>query len=217
MQRGFLSILESIIDIVLPLKPRSARTRERSVTDIQPVTGSHELLGIHITTIMEYRDQAVSDLIRSLKYERSNYAAQLAGAMLADYLREELSSLKTFSPIPILLVPMPLHISRLRERGFNQVEKVLKALPSEFRDGTLSRISSDALTRTRPTEQQTRLPRAERLKNVEGAFAADAEQIKNTQVILIDDVTTTGATLASATRALDASGARVTAIALARA
>ena len=216
MKARFLSLFQTLFDTLLPLRPRSARTRSRTVEDIEPVTATHELLGIQITTIMEYRDPAVSDMIRALKYEHSSHAATLAASVLADFLREEIASLKTFSPRPILLVPVPLHISRLHERGFNQIEKVLRALPPEFKNGTLSRISTDALARTRATPQQTRLSRSERLKNVEGAFAA-THTVKDTHVILVDDVTTTGATLAEAAKALQKSGAEVTALALAHA
>lgn len=106
-----------------------------------------------------------------------------------------------FSAKPIVLMPVPLHASRMRERGFNQIEKVLQNLPEEFRNGTLSRIDAHSLVRTRATPQQTRLSRSERLRNVEDAFAL-ASPIDDAHIILIDDVTTTGATLIEAARPL---------------
>src|SRR5262249_2801046 len=136
---------------------------------------------------------------------------------LADYLREEISSVRTFSPRPVVLVAMPLHQSRIRERGFNQMEKVLSRLPREFRDGTISRLDDSALLRVKETPQQARLSRAERLKNVADAFSADESRAKNMHVFLIDDVTTTGATLVSAAKPLRKAGALVSLIALARA
>jgi ComF family protein len=170
-----------------------------------------------ITTLLNYKDPGVSDLVRALKYEHSGHAARLCGEVLADYLREEVASLRAFSARQILVVPMPLHASRVRERGFNQIEKVLANLPGDFKDGSLASIDSKALSRIRETPQQARLSRAERLKNVAGAFAADAAKVSDTHCILIDDVTTTGATLVSAGRALREAGAKVTLIALARA
>ena len=160
---------------VVPPRERTARTNARTLDDIRVVPTSHELLGEKITAILEYRDAATQDLIRALKYDGSGAAASLAAAALADYLREEIANAKQFSPREVLLVPIPLHRSRKRERGFNQIEIVLRALPKEFRDGTLSTLASDVLVRERATKQQTRLSRSERLKNMVGAFVVPDE------------------------------------------
>jgi ComF family protein len=210
--------LEALLDAILPPRARATRTKERTIEEIPLSPTSHELLGAKITTLMEYHNPAVQDLIRSLKYDGSGYAAQLAAVVLADYLREEISSAKAFSTKKLLIVPVPLHKNRNRERGFNQIELVLKALPPEFRDGTLATFAPHSLVRTRETKQQTRLSRTERLRNVTDAFAVpDAEVIKKSHVFLIDDVTTTGATLVQAARPLHAAGAETTLLALARA
>lgn len=214
----FLTILETIFDTILPLKARAARTKERSIEDIPLMPQAHDLLGVRITTLMEYQNPAVEDLIRSLKYDGSAHAAKLASAVLADYLREELASSRTFSARKILIVPVPLHKSRARERGWNQIALFLQALPEEFRDGSLATLALEALARTRATKPQTRLPRSERLSNVAGAFAApDGSLVRDANIFLIDDVTTTGATLANAATPLRRAGASVTLIALARA
>jgi ComF family protein len=205
------------LDVILPEKARATRTRTRSLSDFQLVPTQHELLKERITTLLDYKDTAVADLVRALKYEHSGKAADLAAEALADYLREEVSALRTFSARPIMLVPMPLHVLRVRERGFNQMEKVLSKLPAEFHDGALSRISTSALLRIKQTPQQARLSRVERLKNVSDAFSVGDDPVKNAHVILIDDVTTTGATLASAAKPLRKAGAIVTLLALARA
>src|SRR3989344_4857941 len=112
----------------------------RSMSDIPLFPASHELLGEQILTIMDYREPAVAELIQSLKYDRSGHAAALCAALLEDYLREELSLLRTFSAERILLVPVPLHNRRLRERGFNQIENIFQNLPSEFHDGRIASV-----------------------------------------------------------------------------
>src|ERR1700677_687317 len=119
-------LFDVALDAVLPPRERAARTKARSVGDIPLVPVAHELLGTRITTIMNYKDAVVRDLIRALKYDGSGAAAALAAAPLAEYLHEEIASTKQFSPREILLVPVPLHRSRKRERGFNQIEIVLK-------------------------------------------------------------------------------------------
>lgn len=211
-------IMNALFDAILPRRERRIRTEARQLEDIPLSPVPHDLLGVRITTLMEYQNPAVEDLIRSLKYDGSAHAANLAAAVLADYLREEISSSRMFSARKIFIVPVPLHKSRSRERGWNQIELVLKALPKEFLDGTVSYMEPRVLIRARETKPQTRLPRSERLSNVAGAFAcSDASLVEKAHVFLIDDVTTTGATLANAATPLRRAGANVTLLALARA
>jgi ComF family protein len=206
------------LDIILPRRERNVRTERRTIDDLTVSPNTHETCGIRITTLLDYRNPAVEDCIRALKFDGSARAAELLADALADYLREEISQTRSFSPRPILLVPIPLFKARKRERGFNQIELVLKKLPQEFLDGTLSLFAAHALARTRATKQQTRLARAERLKNVRDAFSVPGiEIVRGSHIFLIDDVTTTGATLAEAARPLVKVGAEVTALALARA
>jgi len=207
-----------ILDAIAPPRERTLRTKARSLQDVPLTPDMHELLGRRITTIMRYQNAVVQDLIRALKYDGSGAAATLAASALADYLREEIANERQFSPKKILLVPIPLHRSRNRERGFNQIEIVLKALPQEFRDGTLSLFAPEVLVRTRTTKQQTKLSRKDRIKNVAGAFEVpNVTRIQNTHIFLIDDVATTGATLVNAGKPLQKCGAEVTLLALARA
>lgn len=217
MLRRVRSVLETALDTVLPLRPRSARTKALSLEKIPLSVTAHSLLDQEISTLMDYRRAEVRDLIQSLKYDGTGYAAHLCAAVLSEYLSEEIASARMFSQKRIVLIPIPLHTSRERERGFNQIALVLNALPSEYRDGRAALVSH-ALERIRRTTPQTRLSRAERLRNLEGAFCVtDPALVQNTHVYLIDDVTTTGSTLTQAASALKRAGADVSLIALARA
>lgn len=206
------ALLLRAVDIVLPRKERSIRIDALTLEGLHVSPGVHEVGGVRITTLMDYRTKAVEDVIRALKYDRSGKAAALCAEVLADYLSEEIAHARAFSARPICIVPVPLHKVRERERGFNQIQFVLDALPQELKE----LVTPNTLARTRDTKQQTRLPRRERLTNVQGAFLAH-ESVRGARVFLIDDVTTTGATLAEATRSLEETGAEVTALALARA
>jgi len=220
--KGLLSNIsgawEYVLDAVLPPRARAARTKQRRAEDFVLASASHALLGANITTLLDYRDDAVQDLIRALKYDRSRHAASIAATLLAEYLIEEIASHKNFSQKRVLLVPIPLHTSRAKERGFNQIALVLEALPDDFKNGSTALLAPATLERTRATKPQTRLHRSERLSNVAGAFAVpDKTLVAGTHIFLIDDVTTTGATLVNAATPLKRAGASVSLIALARA
>ena len=207
----------TLIDIILPRKERVVRSSSYTIDDLGLSPNEHSVGAHQITTLMSYRTTAVENSIRALKYDKSERVAQLFADALAEYLREEIASHKLFSSQRVVLVPIPLHRIRERERGFNQISVILKKLPLEFRNGTLARVSN-ALIRTRHTKQQTKLSREERLTNVAGAFTlALPETVQCAHIILIDDVTTTGATLIAATQPFKEHGIAPDLIALAHA
>jgi ComF family protein len=102
-----------------------------------------------------------------------------------------------------IVVPVPLHRRRLRQRGFNQADDLARGL---------GRPIVRALRRSRPTRAQVELPAAERQSNVAGAFSLahrrSASHITGSTVVLIDDVATTGATLEACAVVLRSAGAR---------
>ena len=114
-----------------------------------------------------------------------------------------------------LLVPVPIHRDRRRERGYDQAELVARAVGR-----TLGLPVVGAIERRRATARQFALDRTERRGNVEGAFgvpAPHAAAVADRWVVLVDDVVTTGATLSACAAALRASGAlAVSAVAIAR-
>ncbi len=132
---------------------------------------------------------------------------------LGELLRRGVSRLGGWAPH--VVVPVPLHPSRLAERGFNQAALLAGPVARDLGAPLLAR----ALVRTRDTPQQATLDRAGRLGNVRRAFAArDPEALAGKRVLLVDDVRSTGATLDACAEALRAAGVReVRALVLARA
>lgn len=112
-----------------------------------------------------------------------------------------------------LVLPMPLARERLAERGYNQALLLARHLAPDKTDAAL-------LLRTRHTAAQSELTRAERLRNVQGAFAVEplrAHELRGRRMVLVDDVMTTGASLHAAAMALRQAGAaHITALVLAR-
>lgn len=154
------------------------------------------------TAIGLYEDR-LRDVIHALKYGPRPTIAQPLAARMRGCGDDVLATAD-------LVVPVPLHRSRERARGFNQARELARHLGVPM---------SDALVRTRRTESQADLPAARRLANVRGAFALNPRaRIEARVVVLVDDVSTTGATLnACASVLLDAGVAEVRALTAARA
>jgi ComF family protein len=114
-----------------------------------------------------------------------------------------------------VVVPVPLHPSRLRERGYNQAEMIARPLARLLGIP----FQSYLLVRTRPRPDKIKLTRRERWDTVRGAYAMHpAAEVDKLRVLLVDDVLTTGATLDACSRALRGAGAvRVAGLTVARA
>jgi ComF family protein len=144
--------------------------------------------------------------IHYLKYRHARELADPLGELMARYWQQ--------NPLPAeVIVPVPLHPSRLRRRGYNQAALLAWALSR--RVGLP--VDEDALYRVRATASQMRLPAADRRRNVEDAFRCTDDRMRGRRVLLVDDVCTTGATLEACADALREGGAcQVWALTLAR-
>ena len=151
----------------------------------------------------------VRNLIHDFKYNKREYLRR----PLADWLADTLDDPRiTAHPIDALL-PVPLHPTRQRERGYNQSQLLTELLATDFHFPLLP-----SLRRVRPTETQTSFDRAERMENLHDAFqVSDSASVKNKHLVLVDDVLTTGSTLNECARILlQAGAASVRAICVAR-
>jgi ComF family protein len=148
----------------------------------------------------------VQQAIHALKYHASFVDARLLGQLLATRLRG------CGRALPDLLLPMPLHRSRLLRRGYNQALEVARVIGRELGLAVPHALAQ----RTRATADQIGKTAAQRRRNVRGAFAVSGA-VAGRHVALIDDVMTTGATLDELARACRAAGAaQVQAWAIAR-
>ena len=139
------------------------------------------------------------ELVHLLKYQTGCAAAELLGESMAAAL-----ALAPLSPEVDMVIPVPLHAGRLEQRGYNQALLLAQAVCRH----TGHALAPDALIRLHATDTQLRRNRAQRMQAMQHAFSADASQVRGKQILLVDDVLTTGATAISCAAALLESGAR---------
>ncbi|HUS24483.1 MAG TPA: ComF family protein [Candidatus Binatia bacterium] len=134
--------------------------------------------------------------IHRLKYGAQFLSARTLGELMAREL------LRRPEALPQRLLPVPLHSPRLRRRGYNQAVEIARVLAQ--RTGVV--VDVDSVERWRPTAHQTGQSRAQRRRNLKGAFRAHAD-LSGLRLALIDDVITTGATAGELARVCCAAGA----------
>jgi ComF family protein len=145
------------------------------------------------------------ELIHLLKYQQIRPAANVLGRMLADAAQ----SLNLAGEVTV--IPVPLHASKLKARGFNQSDLIARAaLPLlQKQGGATFQLEAVAMKRRRETPSQVGMSREQRAENLRGAFAVTVPAMaREKQVLLVDDVLTTGATVQECTRVLKRAGAR---------
>ena len=134
-------------------------------------------------------ESPIQSVIHAFKYSGMPRLAECFGRSIAAMLPRQLD----------YIIPVPLHRTRFAERGYNQAEALADGLAKNVKATVLR-----AIKRTRPTPSQTNLSIPERIENVRGAFALTrhANMLKGKHVLIVDDVMTTGSTLASVAEAV---------------
>jgi ComF family protein len=155
------------------------------------------------------------DLIHVLKFQQVRPAAAVLGRALA----EPIANLERTMPVGrIAVVPVPLHSRKEAQRGFNQAEMIARDALKELSRPKRFELCATVLVRQRETESQIGLTSHQRRENMRGAFAvSDPTRILKRDILLVDDVVTTGTTVSECARVLLRAGAaRVWVAAVAR-
>ncbi len=167
-------------------------------------------------SLWRYDDETVRKALWELKYRGRRGIARELAESLYDKILETLSENEVFeNPArnhehseQYLLVPIPIHKKRRRERGYNQSELLAKEL--EKLNPSLFCLETKLLFKTKATPSQVSVKdREKRLKNIKNSFSVEhQEKAAGKNIIILDDITTTGATLAEAKRLLAKAGAK---------
>jgi ComF family protein len=146
------------------------------------------------------------ELVHMLKYQQVRPAANVLGRMLAEVIAVLESH---WGEAKLLVVPVPLHATKLRRRGFNQSELISRAALKVVGSRERYVMCTDTVVRTRETQSQIGLTRHQRRENIRGAFrVTDPTKISGREILLVDDVFTTGTTAAECARVLRRAGAQ---------
>jgi len=214
-----MDFLNTILDIVFPVNCISCKEKgsELCIKCITSLREAERECADWIFPLFDYRDPVVKKAIWFLKYKGKKRLAKILGEILYPRILEELSDLSQLKNFrePIL-IPIPLSKSRQRERGFNQAMLICENLIKLDKDNYPSSknknfdLEKNVLIKIKNGEHQARIEdRGKRLKNIIGSFAVKNKNlIYKRNIILIDDVTTTGATLEEAKRVLKQAGAK---------
>ncbi len=186
--------LVRVFDVLLPPRGTERLVRTLSIERLQELARPDGAL--------PYHDTLVRALVWEIKYRKNSEALRLAGAFLA----ERALGIAEESLSQAVLVPVPMHAARRKARGYNQTEllceAIINASPGSFT------YAPHALARTRNTIPQQGLPKYRRVKNILGAMEAhSSKEIEGRICIVVDDVSTTGATALETKRALLEAGA----------
>jgi competence protein ComFC len=200
-------IYRTILDAIFPLNKEQI-----IISKMSPIQAYNELRKSpkvpenRSSAIFAYKDLLVTQLIWNIKYKKDRHSIDIAGYALY----QKICSINS----NILIVPIPITKRRRRERGFNQCELLAKAIKSFDKTNQII-IENNLLIRPTHKSRQTLKSRQERIDEAKNIFAVNEsmttsfrDKIKNTphQIIVIDDVITTGSTIAEAIRCLEKVG-----------
>ncbi len=153
---------------------------------------------------LEYKKPLIKILIQKFKYQPfiKELSKPLSSLIINHFqlIEKNKNDFKDF-----IIIPVPLHIKRLKWRGFNQAENIAKELSSFFEIPLIS----DGLVKNKETLPQTKLSETQKKENVINAFdCKNKEKIKNRNILLVDDIYITGTTIKECARVLKNSGAK---------
>ncbi len=205
---AWLKIIESVLSTIFP--------KEKDVLDIEQLTHeqissferANEIRDRKLRGLFQYKNRFVRKAIWEIKYRKNKIILEKFSKPLYEFIIEEISDEMLFGNFrnPVI-IPIPSSKKRRNERGFNQAELIAKKI-FEMDSGTNFSLETVWLSKIKDTPHQSELKnRSDRLKNLIDAFDAK-EKVSGKNIILIDDVITTGTTMSEAIKALKKSGAK---------
>ncbi len=203
-------LLDSILNLLLPKDIGTIEIENMSEIDIlNNVPPANDIKNNKLKSQFQYKNKIIRKAIWAIKYSKNVTILRKFSNLLFEYILEDISDEAMYSTFnnPLLL-PIPMHKNNLKARGYNQSELISKEL-FKIDGGKNFEISLSALTKIKETPHQSVLKnKNDRLHNLKNCFFADEKIVKNRNIILVDDVITTGTTMCEAIKTLKNAGAK---------
>lgn len=206
---------DMLVDFLFPKSQRVWELEALSIeTLLDTLPPAESLKDKHILALFDYKHPLVKEMVWELKYNGNAKIADKLGRILYDHIQHELADLDLFESASwrtskLIIMPVPISAKRRLERGWNQSELLCKQIIKRDNKQTF-KYAPRQLVKIRHTESQTKTAsRNERLKNlIDSMKVLNPPRVAGACVIVLDDVTTTGATFTEARRALGTAGAK---------
>ncbi|MEI8339194.1 MAG: phosphoribosyltransferase family protein [bacterium] len=202
---------ELFVDNLLPEEPTVKKILQTEASELsRRIAGAKQIEQKYFRPIFSYQNEMIKTAVWEIKYRGHRELAKKFGGLIYDHLLEQVAEDAVFSNFKKpLIVPIPITSKRRRERGFNQTERLAEAIIEKDQNTNFEYLK-DCLVKIKETPSQARsTSRSERLRNLANSFEAkDPEKIRGRNIILLDDVITTGATMSEARKTLLGAGAK---------
>ncbi|MFH1454959.1 MAG: phosphoribosyltransferase family protein [bacterium] len=202
--------IDSVLNLILPRDIEIVQIENMPEANIlNDVPQANEMGNGKYKALFQYKNKLSKKAIWAIKYNKNQKIIEKFSNLLYEFVLENITEEMVFSNFNNpLLIPIPMHKNNLRERGYNQSELIVKEI-LKIDESKNFNMSLTALIKIKETPHQSALKnKNERLKNLKNCFCANTELIKNRNIILIDDVITTGTTMSEASKALRNAGAK---------
>jgi ComF family protein len=203
-------LLDLILNLLVPKDTDVIEIENMQEIDIlNSIPPASEMKNAKYKALFQHKDRLSRKAIWAIKYGKNKKIIEKFSNLLYEFIIENISDEMSFSTFDNpLLMPIPMHKNNLKERGYNQSELIVKKI-FEIDQGKNFGILLDALTKIKQTPHQSALKnKSERLKNLKNCFDVLPQKVQNRNIILIDDVITTGTTMNEASSALRKAGAK---------
>ncbi len=204
-----LKIFDQLLSIIFPKDKIALEIENLSEENMFAIDPANEIHDTKLKSLFLYKQKIVRQAIWEIKYRKNMIILEKFTKPLYDFILEDISDEILFGNFknPVL-IPIPSSKRRQNERGFNQAELIARKIFTIDQGKNFS-LATDWLIKIKETPHQSELKnRHDRLKNLESAFSCLKEKCTGQNIILIDDVITTGRTMHEAIQTLKDAGAK---------